>query len=249
MSADLSPRSETAIVAEPGELLAETQALCPDCLAVRPAVTVERDGKVWLRRDCPDHGTAETLVLSDAAWWRWSRKFVRAGRAPVHTATASEHGCPYDCGFCPDHQQHACVTVYLENTSMPNLSEAFQTLPEPLDSALAWVACAAGALRADGYVALLEEAGFTVEHTVDESPALGDMVAKARRRLALFRGASGVGLLPTLEEFVGPDLAALGRTVLGHDDLADGGRTILTQVADAVHAGNLGYLALIAHAA
>ena len=101
-------------------VLAATRALCPVCLAVCPAESVERDGRVVLRRHCATHGTRESLVLSDAAWWRWSRKFVRPGRAPV-AGTATEHGCPYDCGFCPEHQQHACVTVF-EITEACNLA-------------------------------------------------------------------------------------------------------------------------------
>lgn len=124
-----------------------------------------------------------------------------------------------------------------------------QTLPEPLDSALGWVACVAGALRPEGYLALLEQTGFVVEHTWDEQASLLAMIAKARRRLALFRGASGVGMLPSLDEFVGPGLAELGRALFGHDDLAEGGRTLLSQASDAIGAGNIGYLAVVARAA
>ena len=72
------------------------------------------------------------------------------------------------------------------------------------------------------------------------------MVAKARRRLALFRGAGGVGLLPPLEEFIGPELTALAATVLGHDDLHAGARRVLAQVDDAVTAGAMGYVAIVA---
>jgi 7,8-dihydro-6-hydroxymethylpterin dimethyltransferase len=111
----------TDIATQREVLLTETHALCPRCLQVLDAVAVERDGKVWLRRQCPDHGSVETLVLSDAAWWHWSRRFVRPGRAPAHAATAHRYGCPYDCGFCPDHQQHACVTVF-EITEACNLT-------------------------------------------------------------------------------------------------------------------------------
>jgi len=25
--------------------------------------------------------------------------------------TATEHGCPYDCGLCPDHEQHSCLAI------------------------------------------------------------------------------------------------------------------------------------------
>lgn len=101
-------------------VLATTRALCPICRSVCPAETLERDGRIVLRRHCALHGTRESLTLSDASWWHWSRSFVRPGRRPV-PATSVEHGCPYDCGFCPEHQQHACVTV-LEITESCNLA-------------------------------------------------------------------------------------------------------------------------------
>jgi 7,8-dihydro-6-hydroxymethylpterin dimethyltransferase len=107
-------------VADSTETLADTQTLCPTCLRVVPGQDVRREGKVFLRRDCPEHGISESLVLSDASWWEWSRRFLRPGRRPAHTATETEHGCPYDCGFCPEHQQHACVTVF-EITEACNL--------------------------------------------------------------------------------------------------------------------------------
>ena len=94
--------------------------------------------------------------------------------------------------------------------------------PEPLNTALAWVACAAGALSAAGYVDLLDAHGFTITATEDRTTDLAAMIARARRRLALFRGAAGVGLLPPLEEFIGPELTALAATVLGHTDLRRG---------------------------
>jgi len=118
--------------------------------------------------------------------------------------------------------------------------------PEPLNSALAWVACAAGALGVDGYRWLLESHGFRIEATEDQSASLLAMVAQARRRLALFRGASGVGLLPPLEEFVGPELTELGKAMLGHDDLYSGGRQVLGQISDAVRAGTMGYVSILA---
>jgi uncharacterized radical SAM superfamily Fe-S cluster-containing enzyme len=45
---------------------------------------------------------------------------MRPGRAPAHTATEVAAGCPYDCGLCPEHEQHACVTVF-EITEACNL--------------------------------------------------------------------------------------------------------------------------------
>jgi hypothetical protein len=28
-----------------------------------------------------------------------------------------EHGCPLDCGLCPDHKQHACLGIIEVNTA------------------------------------------------------------------------------------------------------------------------------------
>jgi len=119
-------------------------------------------------------------------------------------------------------------------------------LPEPLNSTLAWVACAAGALSPLGYRDLLAGHGFTVESIEDRSADLSAMVARARRRFALLHGASGLGLLPPLEEFIGSALTALARAMLGHDDLHAGGRHLLGQVSSAVDDGAMGYVAISA---
>ena len=133
-------------------LLSPTRALCPVCLRVIDGETVERNGQVWLVRTCDQHGPAESLVLGDADWWRWSRKFLRPGRKPAVAATERHHGCPYDCGFCPDHQQHACVTVF-EITESCNLRcpACFAGDAHPVHATLDDVrAMARGLLRAEG---------------------------------------------------------------------------------------------------
>lgn len=121
-------------------------------------------------------------------------------------------------------------------------------LAEPLDEMLAWVACAGGALPAESYETILADCGFQVEWVDDRGADLAEMVAKARRRLALFRGASGVGLLPSIEEFIGPEFAEVGRALMGHDDLDRGSRELLTQVSDVVKDGQMGYVAMVATA-
>ena len=133
-------------------VLSRTRALCPVCLGVVDGQTVERNGQVWLVRTCAEHGPAESLILGDAEWWRWSRKFLRPGRPPVAAATERHHGCPYDCGFCPDHQQHACVTVF-EITEACNLRcpACFAGDAHPVHATLDDVrAMAQGLLRAEG---------------------------------------------------------------------------------------------------
>jgi uncharacterized radical SAM superfamily Fe-S cluster-containing enzyme len=110
----------SAASAVPGPESETTVSLCPTCLRPLSARRVARESGVYLARTCPDHGSFEGLVCSDPDWYAWSRRFVRPGRRPSFAATEAVHGCPYDCGFCPSHEQHACVSV-LEVTEACNL--------------------------------------------------------------------------------------------------------------------------------
>jgi SAM-dependent methyltransferase len=122
-------------------------------------------------------------------------------------------------------------------------------LPEPLDSLLAWVACTGGALSAPAYRELLESLGFEVRAIEDHSAAVGVFVAKARRRLALLRGAIRVGIVPDPEAMLGPELDGLRDATDASGDLVTFGRSVLGDVADAVRAGQIGYCAMVARRA
>lgn len=45
-----------------------------------------------------------------------------------------------------------------------------------------------------------------------------------------------------------PAWPSLGRALFGHDDLAEGGSTLLNQASDVIGAGRMGYLAVVARA-
>src|SRR5208282_1191894 len=50
----------------PGDhLLKPTRTLCPKCLKPAAGATFEREGKVYLRHQCPEHGAIDALVCSD----------------------------------------------------------------------------------------------------------------------------------------------------------------------------------------
>lgn len=124
-------------------------------------------------------------------------------------------------------------------------------LPEPLATLVGWIACAAGALPADGYVRLLTDTGFEVEVSSDRSADLAALLRQARRRLALLQAAAAVGLLPGPPAELGPAVAALGTDPTGDPatdvtaltDLAQG---VLGQALEAVADGRLGYQAVVA---
>ncbi|HFD39287.1 MAG TPA: radical SAM protein [Anaerolineae bacterium] len=98
-----------------------TRSLCPECGRVIDSQVLLRDGAVYLRKRCPEHGWREALVMSDADWYLDSLKYNKPGAVPYDFATEVDRGCPLDCGLCPEHQQHTCVAV-VEITERCNLA-------------------------------------------------------------------------------------------------------------------------------
>ena len=97
-------------------------SLCDECLRRIEGKLVIRDNTVWMYKWCPAHGQTKVLVASDAAFWRMGREvYIKPPEMPERFNTEMAWGCPYDCGLCPDHMQHSCLTI-LEITDHCNLS-------------------------------------------------------------------------------------------------------------------------------
>ncbi|MBX3470491.1 MAG: radical SAM protein [Planctomycetes bacterium] len=97
-----------------------SRTTCPTCHALVDGARVIRDGKVYLRRQCPEHGRAEALISGDAEWFLRSLQYVVKGSVPLKHSTEVKDGCPKDCGLCPDHEQHSCLPI-IEITNHCNL--------------------------------------------------------------------------------------------------------------------------------
>jgi len=97
-------------------------SLCEHCLRRVEGKQVIQDGQVWLYKWCPEHGASKALLATDAAFWRLGREtYIKPPEMPARFNTAMAWGCPYDCGLCPEHMQHSCLTI-LEVTDHCNLS-------------------------------------------------------------------------------------------------------------------------------
>src|ERR1700704_4855162 len=62
---------------QPGEfdrLLKTTVSLCPECLAHVPALVFTRQGQVWLRKLCDDHGLSDAVLENDESFYHLSNK-------------------------------------------------------------------------------------------------------------------------------------------------------------------------------
>lgn len=106
-------------------LLKKTRSLCPICRNVLDAEIFEEDGKVWIRRTCPEHGEAKNLYWSDAEMYRRFETFERIGTGvanPQRDATAA--ACPTACGLCSNHRS-GTLLANIDLTNRCNLNCSF----------------------------------------------------------------------------------------------------------------------------
>jgi hypothetical protein len=89
----------------------QTTSLCEECLTLVPTKIEIIGNEVWYEKRCRQHGVQSTLVSSDAAYWRRCKDYIKPGDKPLAFQNRTEYGCPYDCGLCPDHEQHSCLAL------------------------------------------------------------------------------------------------------------------------------------------
>jgi len=82
---------------------------------------IGEDDAVYYLKRCREHGVQKTLIADDIGYWKSQRDWLKPGDRPLIVATRTEHGCPYDCGLCPDHEQHSCLAIVEVNEAC-NLS-------------------------------------------------------------------------------------------------------------------------------
>jgi 7,8-dihydro-6-hydroxymethylpterin dimethyltransferase len=114
----LSTQDASAPLAEPFERKAapyifhsQTSSLCETCLRVVPAKVIIEEGKVFYQKRCAEHGAMKTLISDDLAYWQSQKIWLKPGDRPLIPQARTEAGCPFDCGLCPDHEQHSCLAI------------------------------------------------------------------------------------------------------------------------------------------
>lgn len=103
------------------EFISSTESVCPVCLKRLDAErVVGDDGYIHMLKTCPEHGSFDTCIWEGGleSYLAWGDS-PYAGAAPTN-AKKSEHGCPYDCGLCENHEREGCC-VLLEITNRCNL--------------------------------------------------------------------------------------------------------------------------------
>ena len=98
-----------------------TLSLCPVCLKRIDAKIIFEDGNVYMLKRCKEHGNSKVLIADDIEYYKNIRNYNKPSEYPYTFNTKTHFGCPYDCGLCPDHEQHSCLTV-VEVTDRCNLT-------------------------------------------------------------------------------------------------------------------------------
>ena len=98
-----------------------TLSLCNECLKTISAKIIFEEDKVFLLKRCKDHGIQKVLIADDIEYYRQIRNYNKASDYPKQPHTEILNGCPHDCGLCPDHEQHSCLTL-VEVTDRCNLT-------------------------------------------------------------------------------------------------------------------------------
>jgi uncharacterized radical SAM superfamily Fe-S cluster-containing enzyme len=89
-----------------------TTSICTTCLYPVEAKILFKDDRVYMDKWCPAHGMERVLISDDVAYYRLGREvFVKHPEMPQTFNTEMHYGCPYDCGLCPDHMQHSCLSI------------------------------------------------------------------------------------------------------------------------------------------
>ena len=89
-----------------------TSSVCSTCLHPVEAKIIFKDNQVFMDKWCPSHGSERVLISDDVSYYRLGREvFVKQPEMPNTFNTRMQYGCPYDCGLCPDHMQHSCLSI------------------------------------------------------------------------------------------------------------------------------------------
>jgi len=97
-----------------------TKSVCPKCLKVVDAEVFPRDGKLIMRKTCPEHGVFEDVYWSSHALYEKFMRYEHSGPHLENPQTETRSGCPYDCGLCPNHETPT-VLANIDITNRCNL--------------------------------------------------------------------------------------------------------------------------------
>jgi uncharacterized radical SAM superfamily Fe-S cluster-containing enzyme len=95
--------------------LTATQSFCHLCGNLNHLIDthiVSKDNEVFLRKFCPKCGESMVKISTDFEYYKLCDEYLKAPDLPEKPLTKVLRGCPFDCGVCPQHQNHPCLALF-----------------------------------------------------------------------------------------------------------------------------------------
>jgi uncharacterized radical SAM superfamily Fe-S cluster-containing enzyme len=91
-------------------IIKNTQSICPECSKILPATIFEEDDKVWIKKQCPQHGEFLDLYWGDYGMYQKAIRFYHDGKGISNPNINIESPlCPTACGLCKIHTSHTAL--------------------------------------------------------------------------------------------------------------------------------------------
>lgn len=99
-----------------------TKSLCPTCGRVLDARIRDQGGKVWIERECPEHGPIRSLYWSDVRMYDRFESYNHPGDGVENPQReVEERNCPSECGLCSQHRS-STLLANIDLTNRCNLN-------------------------------------------------------------------------------------------------------------------------------
>jgi len=95
--------------------LTATQSFCHLCNDLNHLIDthiVTKENEVFLRKFCPKCGESMVKISTDYAYYKKCEDYLKKPDLPEKPLTRVLKGCPFDCGVCPQHQNHPCLALF-----------------------------------------------------------------------------------------------------------------------------------------
>lgn len=102
------------------QVIKQTKSICPECFKVLDATIYEDKNKVYIKKECPEHGKFQDVYWSDYEQYQRAEQFRYEGDGIENPRTKTKLDCPLDCGLCPQHKSHTGLAI-IDVTNRCNL--------------------------------------------------------------------------------------------------------------------------------
>ncbi|MCK5626038.1 radical SAM protein, partial [Candidatus Bathyarchaeota archaeon] len=101
-------------------ILKMTRSICPECFKVLDATIYEKNGIVYIKKNCIEHGPFQDIYWSDIKEYQRVKKYTIEGDGIENCHSKIVKGHPFDCGLCPNHKTHTNLAI-IDVTNRCNL--------------------------------------------------------------------------------------------------------------------------------